>query len=112
MKLIGSKAEREFREELIRSNKFLNSENERLSLELRKVGFDLSNSYVLNHIPEQCEDIFVLLTSGSYVVTIEIDKSDSENPVIIDRVELKDYLKGLSKINQIQIAVAMDLMRT
>ena len=112
MKLIGSKAEREFREELIRSNKFLNSENERLSLELRKVGFDLSNSFVLNHIPEQCEDIFVLLTSGSYVVTIEIDKSDSENPVIIDRVELKDYLKGLSKINQIQIAVAMDLMRT
>ena len=112
MKLIGSKAEREFREELIRSSKFLNSENERLSLELRKVGFDLSNSFVLNHIPEQCEDIFVLLTSGSYVVTIEIDKSDSENPVIIDRVELKDYLKGLSKINQIQIAVAMDLMRT
>jgi len=112
VKLIGSKAEREFREELIRSNKFLNSENERLSLELRKVGFDLSNSFVLNHIPEQCEDIFVLLTSGSYVVTIEIDKSDSENPAITKRVELKDYLKGLSKINQIQIAVAMDLMRT
>jgi hypothetical protein len=112
VKLIGSKAEREFREQLIRSNKFLNSENERLSLELRKVGFDLSNSFVLNHIPEQCEDIFVLLTSGSYVITIEIDKSDSENPVIIERVELKDYLKGLSKINQIQIAVAMDLMRT
>ncbi len=112
MRLIGSKAEREFREELIRSNKFLNSENERLSLELRKVGFDLSNSFVLNHIPEQCEDIFVLLISGSYVVTIEIDKSDSENPAIIEHVELKDYLKGLSKIHQIKIAVAMDLMLT
>lgn len=112
MKLIGSKIEREFREKLISSNISLNTETERLNLELKKAGYELTNGYVLNHIPEQVEDIYVLLISGSYIVNVEIDKFNSEVPSIIERVELKDYISGLSKIHQIQLAVAMELVQT
>ena len=112
MKLIGSKTEREFREELIDSNISLNNESERLNQVLNSTGHELSKSYVLNHIPEQCEDIYVLLISGTYILNVEIDKSDSEVTPIIERVELNDYLRGLSKIHQIQMAVAIGLVET
>ncbi|KPZ67461.1 hypothetical protein AN944_04062 [Shewanella sp. P1-14-1] len=112
MKLIGSKAEREFREELINSNVSLNTDGKRLNYILKNAGYDVSNSYVLNYIPEQCEDIYVLLISGSYVLHVEVDKFDSQVEPAFERVELNDYLHSLSKKHQIQMAVAMDLVKT
>ncbi|KID58870.1 hypothetical protein JF50_03215 [Pseudoalteromonas luteoviolacea] len=74
-------------------------------------GHEVKNSYVLHHIPEQSEDIFVLLISGSYILNIELNRFDAQEEPVIERVELNDYLHGLSKIHQIQIAVALDLAR-
>ena len=112
MKLIGSKAEREFREELINSNVSLNTDGNPLNPILKSAGYDISNSYVLNYIPEQCEDIYVLLIPGSFVLNVEIDKFDPQIKPTFERVELNDYLHSLSKIHQIQMAVAMDLVKT
>lgn len=111
IKLIGSKAEHRFREELKNSNALLNTKTEHLNRALKNAGHQLSKSYVLNHIPEQYEDIYVLLISGLYILNVEIDRFDSEVSPIIERIELNDYLHCLSKVCQIQIAVAMDLVQ-
>jgi len=111
VKLIGSRAEREFRENLINSNVTLNTDTEQLSRVINNAGHELLNSFVLHHIHEQCEDIYVLLISGAYILTVEIDRLDSKVEPIFERVNLNDYLHGLSKIGQIQIAVAMDLVK-
>ena len=112
MKLIGSKAEREFREQLVKSNISLSIESDPLNKVLNDAGHDVVNSYVLHHIPEQCEDIYVLLISGDYILNVEIDRLDSKVEPIIERVEINNYLHSLSKAHQIQIAVAMDLVAT
>ena len=112
MKLIGSKVEREFREELVNSNISINTKANNINRVLESAGYDVSKSYVLSHIPEQTEEMFVLLISGSFILNVEIDKFDSQVEPIFERIELNDYLHGLSKINQIQIAVALDLVKT
>ena len=112
MKLIGSKVEREFREELVNSNISINSKANVINRVLESAGYDVSNSYVLNYIPEQTEDIFVLLISGSFILNVEIDKFDSQEEPTFERIELNEYLHGLSNIHQIQIAVALDLVKT
>ncbi len=109
MKLIGSKTESDFRIELVRSNEGLRKPESKLRKALESEGHDVSNAYVLHWTPEQLEDIYVVLIEGSFLVSVEIDKFDSSKQPIFERIELKDYLHGLSKMNQIRLAVAQDL---
>ncbi|MCG7563022.1 hypothetical protein [Pseudoalteromonas sp. McH1-42] len=109
MKLIGSMAERKYREELMASNRVLNNSDEPLNNTLVKAGYEVKNSYVLNHIPEQCEDIYILLISGTFILTVETSKLDLTQKPLFEQTPLKQYLLGLSKRHQIQITVALDL---
>lgn len=112
MKLIGSKMERDFREELIRSNEELQAHDSKLRIALESKGHDTQNSYVLHWVPEQLEDLYTVLVDGSYLVDVEIDKyDDSKNP-LVERNELKPYVHGLSKMHQVRLAVAQDLTCT
>ena len=109
MKLIGSKMESNFREELIRSREALQAHDSKLKLALESEGHDSKNCYVLKWIPEQLEDLYTVLVGGSYIVDVEIDKYDISNTPIVQRTELKLYLQGLTKMSQIRLAVAQDL---
>lgn len=112
MKLIGSKMESDFREELIRSNEALQAHDSKLRIALESKGHDIKNSYVLHWIPEQLEDLYTVLVGGSYLVDVEINKYDGSKKSRVERNELKPYMHGLSKMNQVRLAVAQDLAST
>jgi len=111
MKLVGSKAEKEFSEELIKSNKLLQDPRSLLRKVLENEGINTLNAYVLHYIYEQFEDLYVVLIDGEYLVEVEIDRVDSAVLPIVERRELKTYLHQLSKVNQIRLAVAQELVR-
>lgn len=112
MRLIGSKMESDFREELLRSNDALQDPDSKLRRALAAEGHDTKNAYVLHWTPEQLEDLYTVLIGGTYLVNVEIDKCDNPKSPIVERNELKPYLHGLSKMNQVRLAVAKDLACT
>lgn len=112
MELIGSKVEKDFREELIRSNIGLREPSSRLGQILVGEGCDTRKAYVLHCTPDQLEDFYTVLIEGSYLLTVEISKSDSSEPAIVERTELKSYKHGLSKVNQVRLLVAQELACT
>ena len=101
--------ESDFREELIGSNEALQARDSKLRMVLESEGHDSINSYVLHWVPEQLEDLYTVLVGGSYVVDVEIDKYDGSKSHTVQRHELKTYLHGLSKMNQVRLAIALDL---
>ena len=110
MKLIGSKMEQDYRGELVRSNEGLNSTESSLGEALRENGFNTNNAYVLHWTPDQNEDFYTVLIDGTYLVTTEIDRSSNTIVTPIERIELKDYLKGLNRTNQVRLLVAQELV--
>ena len=109
MKLIGSKMEKDFRIELINSSESLEDETCKLRQALVSEGHCIKNAYVLHWTPEQTEDIYVVLINGSFLLHIEIDKFNSSVRPTFDRQEINDYSHGLSRMHQVQLAVALDL---
>lgn len=112
MRLIGSKQEQEVRNELINSHKTLfgGGSDERL-LKVLKLYFDMKTAYILNWIPEQGEDLYTLLINTDMIARIEISRINQKADPIIKTCELKEFQKGLSKILQIKLVVAIDLAR-
>lgn len=110
MKLIGSKQEKDIRAELLR----LNERHKEIYIILYKAliagGLPTENSIALQCIPDEGEYIYTVLIEGSYLVSVEIDRIDPTSRAIIKRIELKEYQRGLSKVNQIQLAVAQELI--
>ncbi|KPZ68123.1 MULTISPECIES: hypothetical protein [unclassified Shewanella] len=110
MKLIGSRVENEFRAELEESKRSLLSES-KLSLALKSKGHSIDNAYVLNWIPEQYEDIYLVIIDGSYLVKVELDRQDSNVTPVFDEIDLSEYKHELSRIKQVQLMVALDLAK-
>ncbi|WP_020412365.1 hypothetical protein [Microbulbifer variabilis] len=104
--------ESDFRKELIRSNDAIQEPDSKLRKVLTAKGHNTKTAYVLHWIPEQLEDLYTVLISGSYLVDVEIAKYDNSKPPIVERSELKSYMHGLSKSNQVRLAVAKDLACT
>ena len=109
MKLIGSKMENDYRADLVRSNEALNSDEPGIGNILRENGYNTKKAYVLHWTPDQCEDFYTVLIDGEYLVDAEIDRATHTILSPIERTELKDYLKGLSRTNQVQLLVAQEL---
>lgn len=110
MKLIGSKTEQQFREELLKSNEFLFTSDEGKTIldVLRKSNNLVETAYILDWIPEQGENLYTILINGNLIAEIEISRENFIEPIISFR-KTSQYLRGLSKINQIKLAVALDL---
>ena len=101
--------EHDFRQELMRSNEGLRNPESRLRVALEGEGYNTVNAYVLNWVPEQLDDIYLVLIDGSFLVRVEIDKCEQIEPPHLERIELNEYLHGLSKMNQVCLAVAKKL---
>ncbi len=114
MRLIGSKMEREYREELINSRLFHFSWNSqsRLKQALDAQGDDTSNAYVIDWIPEQAEDIYLVLIDGSELRRVELQRLDTIAIPVIERLDLNEYKLGLKRAKQVKLLVAQDLART
>ncbi|BBM02475.1 hypothetical protein GL2_25490 [Microbulbifer sp. GL-2] len=80
MKLIGSRMESDFLKELTQSSDALQEPGSILRKALAAEGHDTKTAYVLHWIPEQLEDLYTVLITGSYLVDVEIAKYDNSNP--------------------------------
>jgi hypothetical protein len=113
MRLIGSKLEQDYREELkaSRAFHFSASSQSRLKEVLQSAGYSVGNALVLHWTPDQSEDFYTVLIEGAFLATVRIDRSDAGDTPSIDRYELQDYLRGLSRVYQVQLLVAQDLVK-
>ncbi|NRS51982.1 hypothetical protein [Brevibacillus sp. HB2.2] len=113
MKLIGSKLEKEVREELKKSNQSLfKSEMKRRLLEVIRSAFpEMKTAYIVDWIPEQGEDIYKILINDSIITEIELDRYNFEIEPIVVTKTISQYLQGLSKQCQIKLAIALDLAK-
>lgn len=108
MKLIGSKTEKEYMLQLIKSNHSLLNSESKLLFELKRVHPQLTTAYILNWIPEQGEDIYTVLINDNVIATIELDRGGSEKS-IVELSTVLQYIGRISKQDQIKLAVALDL---
>ncbi len=101
----------EFREELRGSYDFYFSENStsRLKDVIESAGHSTKTAYVLHWTPDQGEDIYTVLIDGSYLVITEIDRKNESLSSTVEREEIKEYLLGLSRMNQVRLIVAQEL---
>lgn len=71
----------------------------------------LETAYILHWIPEQEEDFYKILINDSLIADIELNRINQDIVPTIKSMPLSQYKVGLSKINQIKLAVAIDLAR-
>lgn len=109
MRLIGSKTEQDIRKQLIASNKsiFQEGDNLRLRVALQEEFPNMKTAYVLNWIPEQGEDIYKVLVDNFIVAEVELDRVNLSTKV--NSIPISQFKIGLSKLNQIKLAVAIEL---
>jgi hypothetical protein len=110
MKLIGSLSEQRERETLVASNAELRDGQTPLALALQSHGVDLNTAYVLEWIPEQAEDLFVVLVGRERVVRLEVARSDG-SIVAFDESALAAYVPT-GRPAGLRLAVALDLVRS
>lgn len=109
MKLIGGIMEERLRDELIISNQglldlFEGSLNSILTAE--EISRD--NSFVLNWIPDQSEELYEILISEDEVLIVEIPFGDGDASA--RRQDLKSYLSKKSNLQRMRVAVALDIV--
>lgn len=111
VKLIGSRAEQGFRKELLVSQEalFHDIEKQRLLRILQTKFIDMITAYIIGWTPEQGEDIYLILINDNRIVKIELARYDFGSDPLVEIIEISDYKKGLSKVGQIKLAVALDL---
>lgn len=112
MRLIGSMTENKIRGDLIAGRNSIFIEGGCLLLlgAIRDIFPSIENAVVLNSIPDQGEDIYELLISEDMVVTLEIPRDGS--PYSYETSSRQEYAsRHKSKMSQIKMAVAEDLIR-
>ena len=111
MKLIGSKIEKDFRAELIKSRDSLFNEKNmgKLLTVLRASDAELKTAYIIDWTPEQGEDIYRVLVNTDYIAMVELDRINPNAGPIVEKMPLSEYQQGLSKSARIKLAVAIDL---
>lgn len=111
MKLIGSKTEQDYRDELLASREYHFSDHpkSRLKKILKEAGHNTENAYVLHWTPDQAEDFFTVLIDGAYLVSTCIDRYSNDSKPDVTRYELGAYVKGLSRMHQVRLLVAQEL---
>ena len=106
--------ENDFREELIKSHDYHFSANStsRLKEVLGSKEIGVSNAYIIGWTPDQTDDLFLVLIDGSWILRVELERYDETVAPVIDRIEIKDYMNGLSRMNQVKLLVAQDLSKS
>ncbi len=115
MKLVDSLQEKQFRAELSRGHHSLFHEETgaRLLAFLKEKFGQLKTAYVLQWIPEQGEDICTILVNDDVIAELEVPRIDpAGEPLMLRTTTMAEYAKRLTKIDQIKLAVALDLART
>jgi len=112
MRLIGSKMENEYREELITSYRyhFSQNSNSRLKSTLLENNYSISDAYILLGFPDESEEHYLVLISGEFILSVVIETLLDNIPPVIEYITLKEYKHGLSRSKQVQLLVAQCLV--
>ena len=113
MKLLGSKKEQDFREALVASKITLSQDDKVNALfkVLKTILGEFKTGYILNWTPEQDEDIYIILVNLDKIAKVEISRINSLEEPVVEIFNLKDFKKGLSKVFQVKLAVAIELAK-
>ena len=111
MKLRNSKTEHDLRVELKRSQlALLNAPDKARLLEVvLKSAPDSVSPFILNWIPEQGEDVYVILADQNCVLTIELDRVNVEEEAVVSKTDVRTYESGLGKHARLKLAIAKSL---
>ncbi len=111
MNLVGSKTEQDIEAELVAltSSTFANSKAYYLQQLLSELGVNFQEVIVLNRFPDETCEVYLLLIENRLIGQVEVDSDDVENPAI-ETFTIPEYKQGLSKIQQIRLAVAKRLL--
>lgn len=97
---------------MVSNRSLFEEEGRRRLLDILRQSFpSLETAYILHWIPEQEEDFYKILINDSLIADIELNRITQDVVPIINSMPLSQYKIGLSKINQIKLAVALDLAR-
>ena len=113
VKLVGSKTEREIRLELIKSTSSVFSESSESQVKAYFIDndMDFSKVIVLSTFPDDRVIYYWLLIESRMIGRVEVELDNPERTGM-DTFTLLEYSHKLSKIQQIKLAVAMDLLAT
>ncbi len=111
MKLIGSKTEKDIEAELLAltSNALASPKGSYLKRLLSELNVSSQKVIVLSSFPDESCDVYLLLIENRLIGQVEIDSGDLDNP-IIETFTIPEYKSGLSKIQQLKLAVAKVLL--
>jgi hypothetical protein len=77
---------------------------------LRAEFANLKSAYVIDWIPEQCEDIYTVVVGPQQIVAVEIERREPSTALpIIEHFSLKEYRTGLPNLKQRLLATAIKL---
>lgn len=112
IQLIGSRSEDEYRSQLLasRESQFGGNSDTRLKRVLLKQGYDVERAIIINWTPDQGEDIYTVLIWPDTILVVELDREDESIEPLFDYQTVDSYQKSLSKICQIKLAVAFDIL--
>lgn len=111
IKLRGTNVEQQLRDQLLGSREWLldTDEGQKVYNALKQFCPQIIVAYILGSIPEQGEVFYEVLINYEMVIDIEITH---DNIATLNKsATISQYLKKLSKVNQIKLAVAIDLAR-
>lgn len=101
-------AQQRIREDLIRSSLALrNGSQRRLAETLESEKINLAETYILEWIPEQAEDIYVVIVPRHEILTVEVPRGDG--PVTVKKEGLANYEAKCSKTQRRLLAIALNL---
>ena len=111
MNLVDSKTEKDIKTELValNSNVFNCAKGFALKEFLSELSFNIQEVIVLNNFPDETCEVYLLLLENRLIGQVEVDSDDLDNPTI-ETFTIPEYKKGLSKIQQIRLAIAKTLL--
>jgi len=113
VKLVGSKTEKEIKLDLIKntSSVFSESVESHVKTFFLDNDLDITKAIVLDSFPDDRLIYYWLLIDSRMVGRVEVELDDPECTGM-DTFSLLEYRHKLSKVQQIKLAVAMELLAT
>lgn len=105
--LVGSQLEKDYRTQLQASLGLKNFDFLHATLESQNLS--RHQTVIIDHIPEQGEDIYTLFTYPDNFLVVEVER-ESKLTSVEAQLSLKDFLQGKSKMQQIRVLVALDIL--
>ena len=111
MELTGSLTEQRFRSSLVKLQYFLidHKRHDDIVAAVSGITGAKPEIFALESFPDNDDDYFVLLVNSSRIIELEASRTDDAPIMVESSTDITDFRRKLSMINQIMLAVALDM---